>query len=92
MLIYKAKSTRPDSKPTSGSKLNKNLIEKCDEQWFRLNTHVYFRPNLAFYYLDLKKLKLYYERNANFDFNFKIHAKLTLNQNVFIYFTLNNFK
>ena len=92
LQVYKTKLIRTDLKPHVGFKLNKNLIEKCDNQWFKLNRHVYFRPNLAFYYLDLKELKIFYEINANFDFKFKIFVKLTLNQNVFLYFSINNFK
>jgi len=33
-------------------------IDDCHKQWFMLNNHLFFRPHLAYYYLDLKQLKI----------------------------------
>ena len=72
--------------------LNKDLVEDCDKQWLKLNRHVYFRPSLAFYYLDLKQLKLYYERNTNFNYTFKLLGKLEIKANTIVYFPVKNFQ
>ncbi len=72
--------------------MNKDLIEDCDKQWLQLNGHVYFRPSLAFYYLDLKQLKLYYQRNINFNYTFKLLGKLEMKTNMVAYFPIKIFQ
>ena len=39
--------------------------QMCEQQWVPLNRHLYFRPQLAFFYIDLNKIKLYFERDNN---------------------------
>lgn len=60
-------------------------IDQCHKQWFMLNNHMYFRPHLAYYYLDLKQLKMYYSRHLKFNYNLTLNINISIrNSNVSI--------
>ena len=75
----------------TSQKLNSNIKEKkrfkieqnrsieandCNNEWLILNSNVYFRPNLAFYYSDLNKIKLYLEHRSSYDLNITLIVDL----------------
>lgn len=59
---YKFKSPKTQYIEKTNSK---NL--ECNNEWLLLNDDVFFRRNLAFYYTDLKLIKLYYERRSTYN-------------------------
>jgi hypothetical protein len=56
----------------------KNNNQQCELEWERLNENVYFRKNLAYYYIDLDEIHLYLERNKNFNYKFKFQIEIVL--------------
>ncbi len=63
----------------------KNYIHHCDIEWKKLNEHAYFRTSLAFYYKDIKKIRLYMESNNQFKYDYQF----VLNSNATQYNTSN---
>ena len=63
-----------------------NLSNQCELEWEKLNENVYFRKNLAFYYSDINKIQIYFERNKNFQFKYKLLIKVFGEKNFFYHF------
>ena len=53
----------------------KKKIHHCDFEWKRFNEHSYFRASLAFYYKDIKKIRLYLETNNQFKDDYEFVVK-----------------
>lgn len=49
----------------------------CHSEWLILNSNVYFRSNLAFYFNDLNKIKLYLEHRSSFSLNVTLKVEVT---------------
>jgi hypothetical protein len=41
----------------------------CNLEWEKLNSDIYFRKSLSFYFKDVNKIRLYFEKNKNFKYN-----------------------
>ena len=62
---------------TSQYKPSYHLSRGCFSEWVILDTNIYFRRNLAFYYVDLNKIKLYLNRpKSEFQLNISLHVEL----------------
>jgi hypothetical protein len=60
-------------------------LSQCEKEWEQLNKDVFFRKNLAFYYLDLKEIRLYFERNKNKNYSYNVNVKIFLNSKIVSY-------
>jgi hypothetical protein len=63
----------------------KNKIEKknkyeCDQEWEILTDKCYFRKNIAYYYTDLKKIRLGLIRHADFQNKFQLSIQVIVNE------------
>ncbi len=68
-------------------------IDDCHKQWFMLNKHTFFRPYLAYYYLDLRQLKMYYAKHLHYNYSFVLNLKISIiNSDITILKSLNNYK
>ncbi|CAF0749033.1 unnamed protein product [Brachionus calyciflorus] len=83
LKLYKISDTilnnlkKPLKSHSSNELINKysisNLVvmeNNCDSIWIKFNQYVYFRKNLAFYFYDLKRFEIYYERHFDHKYNF----------------------
>ena len=60
-------------------------LSQCEKEWEQLNKDVFFRKNLAFYYLDLKEIRLHFERNKNKNYSYNVNVKIFLNSKIVSY-------
>ena len=65
-------------------KIDNNLINKfdCDQEWEIFTDKCYFRKNIAYYYTDLKKIKLGLVRHANFNNKFRLSIQVIENGHI----------
>jgi hypothetical protein len=56
-----------------------------------LNNHVFFRPSLAYYYLDLKQIRIYYSKHLQYTYNLVLNLKLTINSQTNIEKSVNTY-
>jgi len=66
-------------------------IDDCHKQWFMLNNHLFFRPHLAYYYLDLKQLKMFYLKHLKYNYSLTLNLMITVNSNLIILKSINNY-
>ncbi len=66
------------------AKIDNNVIYKfeCNQEWEILTDKCYFRKNIAYYYSDLKKIKLGLVRHANFNNKFRLSIQVIENGHI----------
>jgi hypothetical protein len=59
-------------------RINKNVndMNQCEKEWEILNDKCYFRKNIAYYYTDLKIIRLGLVRHVNFTHNFQLSIQV----------------
>jgi len=65
--------------------------DDCSKQWIMLNNHMFFRPYMAFYYLDLNQMKIFFAKHNEHNYSVELDLRIKVNPNVFVYKTLNQF-
>ncbi len=73
---FTSKLAKPNKFEINENKSNESC--DCYKEWLILNSDVYFRPSLAFYYIDLNQIKLYFEHRSTYDLNVTIRVDLIL--------------
>ena len=50
--------------------------DECELEWLKLNENVFIRRTLVFYYDDLKKIRIYLERNKDYNYKYMFAVKV----------------
>ncbi len=57
---------------------NPSREKGCLAEWSLLSNNIYFRRNLAFYYTDLNIIRLYFDRNKNYNHEISLSLLLSI--------------
>jgi len=74
---------------------HENLIKnnECNQEWeILLAKNCYFRKNIAYYYTDIKMIRLGAQRHVNFNFKYQLLVQVIQNKNVIDSYNLTNIK